>query len=200
MTPNPVRRRWLMIGLLVSGLLLAVCSGSSGGQTSSDSTGTTAENGRKFPLIAPGGLRPILDRERRRSKDAPATTALPTTTAPTPIPTAPPRTEPFFVGQLHRTFVDPTRSTPSRGGTPASNSRTIQTTIYYPTTLAPSSTNPTPRVATGTLAAHRLRPRIRNRRGRVRATPRGPRLRWIHCRRARLPRNEHCVPGWCDSK
>ena len=118
---------------------------------------TTTASARRFPLIAPGGLRPILKRERRSrrsSEPVPTTTTTTAPTAPTPPapPTTPPtipRTEPYFVGVVHRTFVDPSRSTPSRGGEGGADQRAIATTIYYPTTIAPSPQNPKPRVATG---------------------------------------------------
>jgi Chlorophyllase enzyme len=143
--------RGLVAGLLCGALVLVGCSGGPENSGSSGSSTTTVATDRRFPLIAPGGLRPILDRERRRSASTPPTTVPPTTAAaaPPPPPAPPVRTTPFFVGQLRETFVDPTRGTPARGGAPASSSRTIQTTIYYPTTLAPSPTLPTPRVATG---------------------------------------------------
>jgi len=48
----------------------------------------------------------------------------------------------------NRAFVDPTRGTPARGSG-GSGERAIATTIYYPTTIAPSEQNPEPRVATG---------------------------------------------------
>ena len=139
------------MGLLCGAVVLAGCSGGDDDPSPSGSSATTVAKDRRFPLIAPGGLRPILDRERRRSAKTPPTTVPPTTaaTAPPAVPPPPARTTPYFVGQLHETFVDPTRSTPARGGAPASGSRTVQTTIYYPTTLAPSPTLPTPRVATG---------------------------------------------------
>jgi predicted dienelactone hydrolase len=62
-----------------------------------------------------------------------------------PLPTAP-----FLVAEQTQTLVDPTRGSPARGGNPAASSRTIVTTIYYPTTVAPSSANPTPPPAKGT--------------------------------------------------
>jgi len=115
----------------------------------SASTPTTAKADR-FPLIAPGGLRPILKRERRLGRESTATTTTPpTTVAPSTVATTPPVGPPFFVGTVHRTFVDPTRSTPSRGGNGGADQRAISTTIYYPTTIAPSPENPKPRVATG---------------------------------------------------
>jgi predicted dienelactone hydrolase len=117
-------------------------------------TATTAKRG-KFPLIAPLGLRPILDRERRATRraqrSAPSTTTVPpsTTTQPPPPTTIPGTATPYHVGVLHQTFVDPSRGTPARGGNPSSSSRHIATTIYYPTNLAPTEQNPRPRAASG---------------------------------------------------
>jgi len=106
-------------------------------------------------LIAPAGLRPVLDRERRRTRreqrNAPtATTVAPTTPTATPTPaTIPDTATPYHVGVLHQTFVDHERGTPARGGNSSSSSRHIATTIYYPTTLAPSEQNPKPKAAPG---------------------------------------------------
>jgi predicted dienelactone hydrolase len=81
-------------------------------------------------------------RKREREQVAATTSTTPPTT--TTLPTAP-----FEVAQTHHTFVDPTRHSPARDGTPASSSRTIVTTIYYPTTTPPTAENPTPPAATG---------------------------------------------------
>jgi alpha-beta hydrolase superfamily lysophospholipase len=65
------------------------------------------------------------------------------TTAPVPVtPTAPAVSSttmertlpgpPFAVGMLRTTFIDPTRPTPARGPTPASERRELPTTIRYP--------------------------------------------------------------------
>jgi predicted dienelactone hydrolase len=45
---------------------------------------------------------------------------------------------------VQQTFVDSSRSSPARGGQPATSSRTILTTIYYPASTAPSPANSTP--------------------------------------------------------
>ena len=144
--PQP---RWVPIALIVAATAIATTGVGSAGTTSTTeptTTSTTVKPG-KFPLIAPGGLRPLLKRERKAARQAPATTA--PTQAPATTTTIPGTATPYFVGTVYRTFVDPTRGSPARGGTPASSSRTIDTTIYYPTTLAPSEPNPKPRVATG---------------------------------------------------
>ena len=117
-------------------------------------TTTTTTKPRKFPLIAPIGLRPILDRERRARRradgSASTTTSQSTTTTVAPTPTTIPGTAtPYHVGVLHQTFVDHSRGTPARGGHPSSSSRHIATTIYYPTNLAPSEQNPKPKAAPG---------------------------------------------------
>ncbi len=197
-----MRGRWLVVGLLSGVLALSSCSSGSDDVSSSGSSATTVGEGRKFPLIAPLGLRPILDRERRRSSATPTTTTPPTTlaTPPTTAAAPPPRTTPYFVGQLHRTFVDPTRSSPARGGTPASDSRTIRTTIYYPTTLAPSPTNPTPPCRDRSVSLDRVRARIRDRCGGVCAVARGSRVRRVHRRGAGLSRDEHRVLRRRDSQ
>ncbi len=56
---------------------------------------------------------------------------------------------PFEVGELATTFEDSTRPTPARGGTPSQPSRKLRTTIYYPASVAPSASSPSPRAATG---------------------------------------------------
>lgn len=52
----------------------------------------------------------------------------------------------FGVGQITRTFVDTSRSTPAWGSQPEKPSRTLVTTILYPTAPS-SSTNPVPNAA-----------------------------------------------------
>ena len=135
--------------LVAIGLVAAACSGSGDDDTQSSSTATTEAQGR-VRLIAPDGLAKILGRERRATREARerATTLAPTTVAPTTT-TAPPNTGTFAVATTHQTFVDPTRSTPARGGAPAATSRTIATTIYYPATIASSADNPTPPASPG---------------------------------------------------
>lgn len=130
-------------------LLAASCSGDDGSSSASKSTSTTRAEQDRFRLIAPDGLARILGRERRATRRArdDATTVAPTT-APATTTTAPPITGTFLVAKTQQTFVDPTRPTPARGN-PAATTRTIVTTIYYPTTLAPSATNPAPAVAPG---------------------------------------------------
>ena len=140
-------RRLSAIAVLAA-LSVFVVGCSSGGNSESKSTSTSAaqtDHQRQVRLIAPDGLAVILGRERRATRRAEDTT---TTVAPTTT-TAPPITGTFLVGKTHQTFVDPTRSTPARGGSPSVSSRTIVTTIYYPTTLAPSASDPTPPVAPG---------------------------------------------------
>ena len=117
-------------------------------------TTTTTAKPRKFPLIAPLGLRPILDRERRATRRAGGATSTSTTSTTTTAPpatttTIPGTATPYHVGVLHQTFVDHSRGTPARGGHPSSSSRHIATTIYYPTNLAPSEQNPKPKAASG---------------------------------------------------
>jgi predicted dienelactone hydrolase len=120
--------------------LAAGCSSGGSADSESKSSGTTTtEPGRQFRLIAPQGLRRILNRERQRSSSTSTSTS---TTAP--VATSAPVPAPIYVARLERTFVDPARSSPARGGNPAANSRTIVTTIYYPTNVQPSSANPTP--------------------------------------------------------
>ncbi len=126
-------------------LFLLAC-GSGGDQAKSASTSTPQTNQPdRFRLIGGDGLARILGRERRATRRAESNT---TTIAPTTT-TAAPITGTFTVGQAQQTFVDPTRSTPARGGNPTVSSRSIRTTIYYPTTTPPSAANPTPTVAPG---------------------------------------------------
>ena len=116
-------------------------SSTPGSQTGAPDAGRAGQ----FRLIAPDGLAGILGRERRatRRPGAARRRSRPTTT------TAPPITGTFGVATTQQTFVDPTRSTPARGGNPTTSSRTIVTTVYYPTTVAPSTANPAPPVAPG---------------------------------------------------
>ena len=143
-------RQRLAIGLVVALTLLAGCS--SGTESASESepksTTTTTESGRQFRLIAPQGLRRILNRERDARRSGSTSTSTSTTVA---VPTTSPAPAPVFVARLERTFVDPARPTPARGGQPAATSRTIVTTIYYPTNIAPTSANPTPAHVPGPL-------------------------------------------------
>jgi len=71
------------------------------------------------------------------------TVAVPvTTTAPAAPPTTMERSlpgPPFAVGMLRTTFIDPTRPTPARGPTPASERRELPTTIRYPVAGVPQS-------------------------------------------------------------
>ena len=62
------------------------------------------------------------------------TASVPETTTAVPAPpTAIERPgPPFAVGMLRTTFIDPTRPTPARGPTPASEHRELPTTIRYP--------------------------------------------------------------------
>ena len=132
--------------LVVTGLLVAGCSSGQSDSKSQPASTTQAGQERRFRLIAPDGLAGILSRERRATRSAETTTT--TTVAPTTT-TAPPLTGTFTIATMHQTFVDPTRSTPARGGSPAASSRTIATTIYYPTMAAPSAGDPTPPAAPG---------------------------------------------------
>jgi alpha-beta hydrolase superfamily lysophospholipase len=126
------------IALAALALTLAGCStDDSARHTSSSPATTTAKQGPTFRLIAPEGLASILARERRaRRRDESSTTSTSTTTTTTLAPA----TAPFTVGTLSQTFVDPTRATPARGGSPQAAGRTLVTTIYYPTpATAPNS-------------------------------------------------------------
>jgi alpha-beta hydrolase superfamily lysophospholipase len=132
----------LVLVLASVGALATACSdgGSGSGQSSAS---TTAAGGRRVRLIAPVGLRTVLDRERRSRRESEATTTTPATTTTTP-PSAP-----FPVAQLSTTFVDPSRGQPARDGTPAQSSRTITTTVWYPASAGSSPENPTPAASAG---------------------------------------------------
>jgi predicted dienelactone hydrolase len=121
-----------MVTLLATG-----CSDDTGSTTST----TASEHGRDFRLIAPVGLRRVLRDERNARRSEPSSTT--TTTVPAPTTTTRPAS-PYAVGRLQQTFVDPSRSSPARGGHAATTGRTIVTTIYYPTSTPPSQANPTP--------------------------------------------------------
>ena len=141
------RWKWASVGLVVALMAMSTVGvGRADTTTTGPGTTTTTAKPGKFPLIAPGGLRALLKRERKASRGAPATTA-PSSPASTTAPA--PLTGPYFVATVHRTFVDPTRATPSRGGNGGSASRAILTTIYYPTSTAPTAENPQPKVAPG---------------------------------------------------
>jgi predicted dienelactone hydrolase len=130
--------RWTVALVVLLSLVVASC-GDGGGDdaTTSSPSSTAAEQGRRFRLIAPEGLTTVLARERRQRRrderaDTTSTIAAPTTTTTTLAPA----TAPFAVATVSQTFVDPTRGTPARGGNPEAPSRTIVTTIYYPTPAA----------------------------------------------------------------
>ena len=141
----------MLAALAVVALGVAGCSGGddSASKSGSTSTSTSTSNGSqgRVRLIAPDGLATILGRERRAARRAEDTTTT-TTVAPTTT-TTPPITGTFAVATTHQTFVDTARSTPARGGNPATPSRSIATTIYYPATTAPDAANPTPPAAPG---------------------------------------------------
>ena len=86
------------------------------------------------------------------------------------------------VGDRHARRPD--RSTPARGSTAASSSRTLTLTISYPVTEHRDA-----------LPARRLHPRIRRRRGDVPRPRAGDRRRGVRCRGARLPGVEQCAGG-----
>jgi predicted dienelactone hydrolase len=139
-----MRRACAIATVLIIMLVAAGCSSNAGSQSNSTPT-TQADQQRRFRLIAPDGLAAILGRERRTTRRAEnnATTTSPTTT------TAPPITGTFITGKTQQTFVDTTRPMPARGGNPATPSRTVVTTIYYPAATAPTAATPTPPAAPG---------------------------------------------------
>jgi len=141
----------LTAAAVIVGALVTASATTTGVAQSSSTTTSTTGAPRKFPLIAPGGLRPILKRERRAARHAAGTTTTtspPTTTAPTTT-TIPGTATPYPVAEAHRTFVDHSRGTPARGHTGASSSREIATTIYYPSSAPPTAENPRPNPAVG---------------------------------------------------
>src|SRR3954453_17999881 len=60
-------------------------------------------------------------------------------TAPMRLPERGRHGPPFAVGMLRTTLIDPTRPTPARGPTPASDHRELPTTIRYPVAGLPQS-------------------------------------------------------------
>jgi predicted dienelactone hydrolase len=140
--------------LAVSTALVAACGGGADDDAAPKSTTSVSaeEAGRdRVRLIAPGGLREILRRERRRARrDANASTNTTTTTVPaTTTTTLPPLTAPFPVARTTLTFTDATRGSPARGGASAQPSRTLVTTVYYPSSVAPTDGALTPPPAVG---------------------------------------------------
>jgi predicted dienelactone hydrolase len=123
--------------LALVALVVASCSGGGddAGRASSPASGpsSTAEQGGRFRLIAPQGLRSILARERRERRREEGTTTSSSTTTTTTIA---PATAPFAVGTLSQTFVDPARAAPARDGNPGAAGRTLVTTVYYPVPAA----------------------------------------------------------------
>jgi len=130
--------------LVASVLLIASCSdgGGSRGSSSAGSTAVTTRHGR-VRLLAPSGLRGVLEKERSNRTAQPSTTTAPTTTTTLPV-------APFAVAQTSVTFVDSSRGSPARGGAPAQPHRTIVTTIYYPSSVPPTTEAPAPPPAAGT--------------------------------------------------
>jgi predicted dienelactone hydrolase len=140
--------RLVAVGLVaVLALVVAACDDSSAPSSqaaaSSASPTTTTTAGRRR-LIAPDGLRGLLRRERAKSRREEATTTSSTSTTTTTLPSAP-----FPVAHTSYTFVDHSRPSPARGGAPAQSSRTLVTTVYYPTSVAPTAEAPTPPAAAG---------------------------------------------------
>jgi predicted dienelactone hydrolase len=117
-------------------MVVASCAGDAKHSQSAGSPQTTEPAGR-IRLIAPLGLLGILQRERTRRAPEPSTTT-----------TSPPGA-PFAVAQTTMTFVDASRASPARGGTPAQPGRTLVTTIYYPSSAAPTPEAPAPPPAAG---------------------------------------------------
>ncbi|HXY91267.1 MAG TPA: hypothetical protein VEP49_02220 [Acidimicrobiia bacterium] len=122
----------LLVIVFAIAALASACSGGSRGSTSS---------GERVRLIAPGGLRSLLARERRTGAQSTSTTTPPTTTT---LPTAP-----FPVAHTTLHLVDTTRGSPARGGAPAEPHRALVTTVYYPASEAPSDATPEPPPAAG---------------------------------------------------
>jgi alpha-beta hydrolase superfamily lysophospholipase len=128
------------VGLVTGALVLAVVAAGCSRGGSDNSTAATAPSGRRR-LVAPDGLRGILDRERNEARNAPTTSSSTTTTT---LPSAP-----FPLAHTTMSFVDPSRGTPARGGAPAASSRTLVTTVYYPASTPPTADAPTPNAAAG---------------------------------------------------
>jgi hypothetical protein len=113
-TPRARAGGALLAALLAAGVTIAPVGAQSPGPSQPPTTTTTAKP-RKFPLIAPLGLRPILDRERRATRRAErsATTTTSTSTTTTPPHPPPPRTTkpgtpaPVQRGGRHHTVGDP---------------------------------------------------------------------------------------------
>ncbi|HEX5587621.1 MAG TPA: hypothetical protein VFZ17_09950 [Acidimicrobiia bacterium] len=140
-----IRPRVAAAVLVATALVIAGCSDD--GNSGSSTTGSTAVTTRsRVRLVAPGGLRGVLDRERSARRSSPSTST-PTTVPPTTttLPVAP-----FAVAQTSATFVDTTRGSPARGGEPAQPHRTLVTTIFYPSAAPPTAEAPTPPAAPGT--------------------------------------------------
>jgi len=131
-----------IVALTIVGALAAACS--DGGSGAGQPSASTTEGNRRVKLIAPAGLRAVLDRERGARRESPTTTTTVPPTTTTTLPGAP-----FAVGQLSTTFVDTSRGQPARDGTAAQPSRTIRTTIWYPASAAPTPENPTPAASAG---------------------------------------------------
>jgi len=132
----------LVLALGLVGSLATACS--DGGTTSEHSSVSTTAGRRRVKLIAPDGLRSVLDRERKARRAAETTTTTVPSTTTTTLPSAP-----FAVAQLSTTFVDPSRGQPPRDGTPAQSSRTIKTTVWYPASAVPTPEDPTPAASAG---------------------------------------------------
>jgi alpha-beta hydrolase superfamily lysophospholipase len=129
--------------VVVATVLVAGCDDGSTNESNSGAPTTTSASGLRR-LIAPNGLRGVLARERRARRESSSTTS---STSPTTTTTTLPPSAPFPVAQTSFTFVDPSRPTAARGGAPAHDGRTLVTTVYYPTTTAPTAENPTPPAA-----------------------------------------------------
>lgn len=137
------RRPRFVAAIVTAAIVALVLSGCGDGGTDTPQSGSTETTtaGREVRLIAPNGLRAVLERERRVRAESTATTStLPPTT--TTVPGAP-----YPVAQTTTTFTDASRSQPARNGAPAQPPRTIRTTIWYPAATAPTAENTTPPTA-----------------------------------------------------
>jgi hypothetical protein len=118
------------VAALVLAVFLAACSGSGG-----SSGGSGAADRRHVRLVAPEGLRGLLERERAARGSTSTTTTLPVA--------------PFAVAEYSATFTDPSRPSPTGGGDGEPDGRTFSTTIWYPAAVAPTAATPTPPAAPG---------------------------------------------------
>ncbi len=119
---------WGAAAVAVLAVALAACGGDDGGETAST---TTALVGTSTTVTDTASTAP--------TSTAPTSTTLAPVAQPsTTTSTASAAPDAFGVGQMATTFTDPTRPTPASRDQPATDTRVLDTVIWYPTNGDPA--------------------------------------------------------------